>query len=268
MNITPASLVFIVLGSIAALLLLRKLQLRLELSSAKHRSLAGHARWSRRLAKLVPFYEFDEAEFFTADDAPREIATGAARRLHAPRGSLRAAFREDGGRVGRDRTRRVGRAVHGALSRAVPVQRLRAAASEGRQFPAVLERRHGHRSRRQPALRSHRLVRRECLRLRLLQGLHRARRAPGRGSRAGARRLPPRARLQREAAAGDLGPRRSVVSHVGHRSRDAGRAARRATTRAARTWFASAAPITAGGATCSRAWAIRSPRAKPTRSRT
>jgi glutamate-1-semialdehyde 2,1-aminomutase len=74
MNIALADLVFLVLGVLVTLWLLRRLQLRLELSRAKHRSLAGHARWSRRLAKLLPFYEFDESEFFTADDAPREIA--------------------------------------------------------------------------------------------------------------------------------------------------------------------------------------------------
>src|SRR5689334_9620783 len=74
MNMTPAKLVLIVLGALAALWLARKLQRRLELSRAKHRSLAGHARWSRRLAKLVPFYEFDESQFFRADDAPEEVA--------------------------------------------------------------------------------------------------------------------------------------------------------------------------------------------------
>ncbi len=47
---------------------------RLELSRAKHRSLAGHSRLARRLAALVPFYEYDEARFFSSDDAPAEIA--------------------------------------------------------------------------------------------------------------------------------------------------------------------------------------------------
>jgi glutamate-1-semialdehyde 2,1-aminomutase len=46
---------------------------RLELSRAKHRSLAGHARLARRVARLVPFYEYDEARFFATDDAPAEI---------------------------------------------------------------------------------------------------------------------------------------------------------------------------------------------------
>src|SRR5215468_6137459 len=51
-----------------------KLRRRLELSQAKHRSLAGHARMARRLAGLVPFYEYDEAHFFCADGAPADVA--------------------------------------------------------------------------------------------------------------------------------------------------------------------------------------------------
>ncbi|MGE3599762.1 MAG: aminotransferase class III-fold pyridoxal phosphate-dependent enzyme [Dehalococcoidia bacterium] len=73
MNITSVGFALIVLGAPTALWLFRQIWQRLELSRAKHRSLTGHARWSRRLAKLLPFYEFDEAEFFAADDAPREI---------------------------------------------------------------------------------------------------------------------------------------------------------------------------------------------------
>jgi glutamate-1-semialdehyde 2,1-aminomutase len=60
-----AALILIVLG--------RKLQLRVALSLAKHRSLAGHARIARRLAGLIPGYEYDETTFFRADDAPAEI---------------------------------------------------------------------------------------------------------------------------------------------------------------------------------------------------
>jgi glutamate-1-semialdehyde 2,1-aminomutase len=48
--------------------------LRLLLSRAKHRSLAGHAKLGRRLARLIPYYEYDEAHFFRADDAPEPIA--------------------------------------------------------------------------------------------------------------------------------------------------------------------------------------------------
>ncbi len=54
--------------------LLRKARLRLQLSRAKHRSLAGHARMARRFAALVPFYEYDEEHFFKADAAPEHIA--------------------------------------------------------------------------------------------------------------------------------------------------------------------------------------------------
>ena len=81
---SPAGYALVVLGTLVALWLLRQLQLRIELSLAKHRSLAGHARWSRRLARFLPFYEFDDAEFFTADDAPPDIEQtrrGAFKRL-------------------------------------------------------------------------------------------------------------------------------------------------------------------------------------------
>ena len=56
------------------MLILPKVFLRLQLSRAKHKSLAGHAKWSRRFARLVPFYEYDEREFFCADGAPQAIA--------------------------------------------------------------------------------------------------------------------------------------------------------------------------------------------------
>jgi len=66
--------VFYILAAILLLAALRKAQLRLQLSRAKHRSLAGHSRWSRRFAALVPFYEYTESEFFAADAAPAEVA--------------------------------------------------------------------------------------------------------------------------------------------------------------------------------------------------
>jgi len=63
------------LAAVVLLLILRKLYVRLQLSFAKHRSLTGHARWSRRLAALVPFYEYGEDRIFSADEAPAEVAT-------------------------------------------------------------------------------------------------------------------------------------------------------------------------------------------------
>src|SRR6202453_4448240 len=52
-----------------------KLQARLALSRAKHRSLTGHSKMSRRVARLIPFYEFDINDFFRSDGAPPAIAT-------------------------------------------------------------------------------------------------------------------------------------------------------------------------------------------------
>jgi glutamate-1-semialdehyde 2,1-aminomutase len=79
-----------VLGALALAVLLRKLQMRLQLSLAKHRSLTGHSRMARRFASLVPFYEYDESRFFRADAAPDEVA--AARRAGFLR--LAAVFAE------------------------------------------------------------------------------------------------------------------------------------------------------------------------------
>jgi glutamate-1-semialdehyde 2,1-aminomutase len=69
---------FYLLGAALAALLLHRALRRLQLSLAKHRSLGGHSRWARRLARQVPFYEYGEDEFFCADGAPEGLA--AARR--------------------------------------------------------------------------------------------------------------------------------------------------------------------------------------------
>jgi glutamate-1-semialdehyde 2,1-aminomutase len=65
---------FYALGALALALLLVKAKARIGLSMAKHPSLTGHARMARRMASLIPFYEYDEKEFFASDDAPQEIA--------------------------------------------------------------------------------------------------------------------------------------------------------------------------------------------------
>src|SRR3954447_14405528 len=51
-----------------------KLQARLALSRAKHRSLTGHSKMSRLVARLVPYYEFDLDDFFATDGAPPDVA--------------------------------------------------------------------------------------------------------------------------------------------------------------------------------------------------
>jgi len=71
--VTP-TLTWILGAGLLLALVLGPVRRRLELSRAKHRSLAGHARMSRFIAKLVPFYEYDDAEYFRADDAPPEVA--------------------------------------------------------------------------------------------------------------------------------------------------------------------------------------------------
>ena len=47
---------------------------RLKLSRAKHKGLIGHVRMAKRVAGLLPFYEFDRDTFFRADDAPSDVA--------------------------------------------------------------------------------------------------------------------------------------------------------------------------------------------------
>jgi len=71
-------LLWYIAGALVALLALRSLWLRLLLSRAKHPSLGGHSRLSRLFARFVRYYEYDETRFFSADDAPAEVA--AARR--------------------------------------------------------------------------------------------------------------------------------------------------------------------------------------------
>ena len=46
---------------------------RIQLSRAKHRSLAGHARMAKRIASMIPGYAYDEAEFLSCDGAPRDV---------------------------------------------------------------------------------------------------------------------------------------------------------------------------------------------------
>src|SRR5262245_65544428 len=62
------------LGAAATMGALTKVGQRLKLSRAKHASLAGHPRWAKRIAGLIPFYEFDEGRFFCSDGAPSEVA--------------------------------------------------------------------------------------------------------------------------------------------------------------------------------------------------
>jgi glutamate-1-semialdehyde 2,1-aminomutase len=84
-----------------------KARARLDLSRAKFASLAGHAKLSRRIAALIPYYAYDEDRFFQCDGAPACVAAqrraGLARLDGADQG---CGFRP---------------AIHQRLSRAVPI---------------------------------------------------------------------------------------------------------------------------------------------------
>ena len=73
-----------------------KLKRRLELSRAKHPSLAGHPRMARFVASLLPFYEYDEARFFNCDDAPAEVARRRRQGFARLAEIYRARFAETG----------------------------------------------------------------------------------------------------------------------------------------------------------------------------
>jgi len=69
-----ATLVLYALSGAVLVASLQQLKMRLALSKAKHRSLSGHSRIARRIAALVPFYEYEEVWFFRSDGAPEDIA--------------------------------------------------------------------------------------------------------------------------------------------------------------------------------------------------
>src|SRR5262245_41636993 len=74
MDSGPTTFALFAAGAAALTTSVVKLKSRLALSRAKHRSLGGHARLSRRIASLIPFYEYDEAQIFNCDDPPEDIA--------------------------------------------------------------------------------------------------------------------------------------------------------------------------------------------------
>lgn len=79
-------------GALAAVAALwRPLRERVQLSRAKHRSLAGHARLAKRVARWLPGYSYGPDRFFRADGAPDEVA--ALRRAALERLSARLQAR-------------------------------------------------------------------------------------------------------------------------------------------------------------------------------
>jgi len=74
MDVAGTTLAFLGLGVGALAGSFVTVKRRIELSRAKHPSLTGHARMSRRVAALLPFYEYDESRFFCSDGAPEDVA--------------------------------------------------------------------------------------------------------------------------------------------------------------------------------------------------
>ncbi|MBO1320880.1 aminotransferase class III-fold pyridoxal phosphate-dependent enzyme [Acanthopleuribacter pedis] len=69
-------------AAVVVVYLVYRVHIRLRLSRAKHPSLRGHAKMSRRMAKLVPFFEYDAARFFRCDDAPAAVADQRKQAFH------------------------------------------------------------------------------------------------------------------------------------------------------------------------------------------
>ena len=118
--------------AMAALWLLHRAWRRLELSRAKHPSLAGHAKMSRRLAAALAVLRLRRAAFFACDGAPAEV--GAQRRagfarLAADRPLARSPRRSRSATRSRAACRTCSSRT---LPRAVPVPRLRARALSAR----------------------------------------------------------------------------------------------------------------------------------------
>ncbi|MDT8282699.1 MAG: aminotransferase class III-fold pyridoxal phosphate-dependent enzyme [Gammaproteobacteria bacterium] len=67
-------LAFYFITAIVILFVLLKVYIRLRLSRAKHPSLRCHAKWSRRMSRFVPYFEYDEKSFYCCDAAPADIA--------------------------------------------------------------------------------------------------------------------------------------------------------------------------------------------------
>lgn len=62
-----------ILGAVVLVYVSSNVRARIFLSLAKHPSLKGHARWSRRVARWVRYFEYRESLFFGCDNAPEDI---------------------------------------------------------------------------------------------------------------------------------------------------------------------------------------------------
>lgn len=76
------SIVIYLIVSLIVFFIGRKAFIRLQLSKAKHRSISGHSKWSRRIAALVPYFEYDQEHFFACDGAPNDIVDKRKQGVH------------------------------------------------------------------------------------------------------------------------------------------------------------------------------------------
>ena len=91
------AMTFPALSALAALTVgaawgLPRFKRRIELSRAKHRSLAGHSRMAKRVASLIPGYAYGAERFFASDDAPAEVVERRKAGFHALAGLYAARF--------------------------------------------------------------------------------------------------------------------------------------------------------------------------------
>ena len=76
-------------GALLAALTLPRAIRRLQLSRAKHPSLAGHTRLARRVGRAIPGYSYDATRFFACDDAPADVVDARRAGFDRLAGTLR-----------------------------------------------------------------------------------------------------------------------------------------------------------------------------------
>ena len=215
----------------------------------------------------MPFYEYTEERFFASDGAPPTVAAQRRIGIRPPGRHARVARAADARGERRARARRLRPAVHQAYR--VPFQYRRYVARRLR-VGSLLEAGAGVTVTNLDGQTDYDvsgLVRRQRLRLRLLQGVHRRRHRPRPEPGARARR-----RITRSSATTCAGSGRSpgwtrCRFTCPAPKPSCRRCGWRDFTPVARTSSASAAPTTAGGTMCSPGSAIRRPRGRPTRSK-
>ncbi len=92
MNQPLNTLALYALGSAAALYAAVRLKARLQLSLAKHRSLAGHPRMARRVAARLPAYTYSEQQAFGIDGAPEPVVAQRKAAFARLSGQYRSRF--------------------------------------------------------------------------------------------------------------------------------------------------------------------------------